>query len=100
MYSNELRSLFIFVAVIIAIGTVFYMIVEQWSFVDAYYFSVMTLTTVGYGDVTPVTTLGKLFTTLYVFGGLGIVFAFIQTLATQQTKKPFAKRNAKQNRKQ
>lgn len=82
---NEVQRLFIFVALLIVIGTAFYHWVEQWSWIDSYYFSVMTLTTVGYGDVVPQTEWGKIFTTLYVLGGLGIVFAFLQALASRQT---------------
>jgi hypothetical protein len=41
--------------------------------VDALYFSVVTLTTVGYGDFAPQTDLGKLFTAVYVRLGIGIL---------------------------
>ena len=40
-------------------GTLFYHAVEGWRFLDALYFSVATLTTVGYGDFTPQTDAGK-----------------------------------------
>ncbi|CAM6097286.1 unnamed protein product [Calypogeia fissa] len=47
------------------------------SFIDALYFCVVTLTTVGYGDLVPDTTLGKLFTSLYIFIGFGLVGAIV-----------------------
>lgn len=62
---------------ILSIGTVVYHVVEKFSWVDAYYFSVITLTTVGYGDMAPHTTFGKIFTTIYIFIGIGIITAFI-----------------------
>lgn len=62
---------------VIGIGTVFYNLVEDFPWVDAYYFSVVTLATVGYGDLAPQTTAGKLFTTFYIFIGVGIVTTFI-----------------------
>lgn len=62
---------------VLGIGTVFYHLVEHFKWVDSYYFSVVTLATVGYGDLTPHTTLGKLFTTFYIFTGVGIVTTFI-----------------------
>ena len=72
---------------VVAIGTVFYHVVEHFSYVDAYYFSVVTLVTVGYGDFVPVTTLGKLFTTLYLFVGVGIITTFITyTLKRREAK--------------
>ena len=44
---------------------------------DAAYFCVITLATIGYGDLAPVTQLGKLFTMLYIIAGLGVISAFI-----------------------
>jgi voltage-gated potassium channel Kch len=60
------------------IGTLFYNYVEGWSVLDSVYFSVITLTTVGYGDLVPITDAGKIFTMFYVFLGIGIIFAFIR----------------------
>ena len=57
-------------------GTVFFHFVEGWNWVDSYFFSVVTLSTVGYGSLVPVTTLGKIGTTVFIFLGLG-VFAFV-----------------------
>lgn len=47
-------------------GTVVYHLLEDWSWVDSLYFSVVTLTTVGYGDLSPTTDLSKLFTVVYL----------------------------------
>jgi hypothetical protein len=65
------------VLVVIGSGTVFYHLVEKFSWLNAYYFSVTTLSTVGYGDLTPKTTAGKLFTTFYIFLGVGIFTSFL-----------------------
>lgn len=78
-------ALVITVVLLIFSGTLFYHKVEGWSFVDAYYFSVITLTTVGYGDLTPLTVLGKVFTTIYLFVGIGIILAFINEVAKHAT---------------
>jgi voltage-gated potassium channel len=64
-------------ALTLGVGTMFYHFVEKFSWVDAYYFSVVTLATVGYGDLTPHTTFGKIFTTFYIFIGVGIITTFI-----------------------
>jgi len=65
---------------LIATGTVFYMIVEKWTFVNALYFSVTTLTTVGFGNPAPTTDLGKLFTVFFVISGVGMFLAVINAL--------------------
>ena len=61
----------------VGLGTVVYHFVEKFPWVDAYYFSVITLATVGYGDFAPKTTFGKIFTTFYVMIGIGIFTTFI-----------------------
>lgn len=88
-FSPEIRNLALVVTSFVLFGTFFYWLVEKWSWVDSFYFSVMTLTTVGYGDLAPETTFGKLFTTVFVFGGLGIVLTFLQMIAREQAKEPF-----------
>jgi voltage-gated potassium channel Kch len=45
------------------------------------YFSVITLTTVGYGDFSPQTPAGKIFTMIYVLVGLGLISGFVYLLA-------------------
>lgn len=69
--------LLIAVVLTLAAGTLVYHLVEKFSWVDAYYFSVVTLATVGYGDLSPHTTFGKLFTTLYIFVGVGLLATFL-----------------------
>jgi TRAP-type C4-dicarboxylate transport system permease small subunit len=67
-------------ALLLATGVIFYMIVEHWSFVDALYFSVTTLTTVGFGNPAPSTDLGKLFTVFFVLSGVGMFLAVINAV--------------------
>src|SRR5215211_7985114 len=79
----DFRSLVLLVFLILSIGTIFYSLQEGWGAIDAFYFSVTTLTTVGYGDLSPKTTIGKLFTVVYIFAGLGIIVGFIDTVAKE-----------------
>lgn len=69
---------------VLALGTVFYHFVEGWSWVDAYYFCVVTLATIGYGDFIPQTDFAKIFTTFYIFIGVGIIAAFLRTFLAGQ----------------
>ena len=64
-------------SLVVGIGTVFYRFVEDLTWLDSLYFSVITLTTVGYGDFSPVTSTGKVFTMFYVLAGIGIFVALV-----------------------
>jgi voltage-gated potassium channel len=77
----QFRSLFGLVVLTLAAGTAFYRDVEGWSLLDSFYFSAITLATVGYGDLAPTTPGGKLFTVFYVFAGVGIILTFVQAVA-------------------
>ncbi len=77
----EFRALAFLVSVLVATGTVFYWQAEGWTVVDSLYFSVITLTTVGYGDLSPSSPGTKLFTVAYILFGLGILVAFLSAVA-------------------
>jgi hypothetical protein len=57
--------------VIITVGTVGFMITEGLSLSDALYFSIVTVTTVGYGDISPVSSSGKILSILLIITGVG-----------------------------
>lgn len=71
-------TLFLTLVLIIALGTVFFRYVEGWSWLDSYFFSVVTLSTVGYGELVPATAAGKIGTTIFILLGLGIFAVTIQ----------------------
>ena len=77
---KEYRDLLLTTIVILLIGTVAYHYIESWSWLDAFYFSFITLTTIGFGDFAPTTDAGKVFTIIYITIGVGIILAFINTL--------------------
>jgi hypothetical protein len=75
------RAVLLVAFLLILVGTIFYSLVEQWAVVNSFHFSVVTLTTVGYGDLAPQTTAGKLFTTVYILLGLSTIATFASNLA-------------------
>jgi voltage-gated potassium channel len=81
MGDPEFRAIALMVGLLLVLGTVFYSRVEGWSALDALYFSVITLTTVGYGDFAPRTAAGKIFTMVYLIMGIGIIVTFAQRIA-------------------
>lgn len=56
----------------IGIGTILFHRLEPWTWIQAFYFSVVTITTVGFGDLTPSTEISRLFTAIYILIGVSI----------------------------
>lgn len=81
---RETRGAVYLVIVVLVSGMIFYHSVEGWTWLDSLYFSVITLTTVGYGDFAPHTDAGKIFTIIYILVGLGILAGFVTLLAQRQ----------------
>lgn len=55
-------------------GAVGYMVIEGWSFTDALYMTVITLSTVGYGEVQRLSSTGRMFTMVLIILGVGFAF--------------------------
>ena len=67
----------LFLLITLLIGsTAFYYKYEGWSGIDALYFSVMTMSTIGYGDLVPTTDISKIFTIIYTFLSVGLFVSF------------------------
>lgn len=86
-FVKQFRLIFLFVMMYVFAGTLFYTNVENWQWLDAMYFSVISLTTVGYSHLYPVTTAGKIFTMFYLIFGIGIFGAFISNILRSRVAK-------------
>ncbi len=60
------------VVVLAVVSTVGFMLIEGWPLGESFFMSVITISTVGYGEVRPLSTGGRLFATFVIFSGLGI----------------------------
>jgi voltage-gated potassium channel len=67
------------VAVAIVFGTVGFHLIEGWSLLASLYVAAQTVTTVGYGDLTPATRNGRLFATVFMLAGVGVVLYALTT---------------------
>jgi voltage-gated potassium channel len=83
---------------VIATGTVFYHYFMPLKWLDAVYFSVITITTVGYGDIHPTNDITKIFTIFYVLIGVGIIAASLNILVRIAAQKRLANQKARINR--
>src|SRR5262245_33903350 len=61
-------------ASLLAFGTLAFHFVEGWSLFDGFYMTLMTTTTVGYGEVHPLTTSGRIVASMLMLGGVATVF--------------------------
>ena len=82
----ETKALPFVAAALVVTGTIFYWRTEHWTIVESLYFSVVTLTTVGYGDLHPTSAGTQLFTIIYILTGLGVFVALLASVAEQYIK--------------
>jgi hypothetical protein len=75
---HQFRILAGFAVGLLVVGTVVYRLLEDWSWVDSLYFSVVAVTTVGFGDLTPSTDVSKLFTVVYILSGITIITTYLR----------------------
>jgi voltage-gated potassium channel len=63
--------------VVLVVGVIGYMTIEGWSLIDSVYMTVITISTVGYGEVYPLSNAGKIFSAILIVSGVGIaLYAF------------------------
>ena len=86
LHLHLITALLIFM-LILSSGVYTYHHIEGWSILDSAYFTVITTTTIGYGDLTPQTATGKIFTMFFAFFGVATVLYFISAIGSFIFKK-------------
>ena len=73
---REFRVVYVLLAftLIISGGTIGYVVIEDWGWLDSFYVTIITVTTVGFAEVRPLTSLGRFFTIALVILGVGGIF--------------------------
>ena len=72
---------------LIGIGTICYRFLEDWTWIQSFYFSVTTLTTVGFGDLHPTSDGSRLFTAFYILVGVTIAIGSIGVIGSNYIHK-------------
>lgn len=88
MLGFSLQECLLAIVSYLCLGTISYsFLFEKWPLIDSLYFSVVTFTSVGYGDLTPSTLAGKFFTCFFGLSGLAFLGAAISTIGSSLNKK-------------
>jgi hypothetical protein len=80
IHDSGSRTILFWAVGALLIGMIVYHRLEGWSYLDALYFCVISLATVGYGDLTPTTDIAKLFTIVYVVNGVVILLSLFDRI--------------------
>lgn len=71
--TRQLRFALFLLFLIILVGTLGYIALEKWDFLDAFYMTVITISTTGFEEVKPLTHLGRIFTSFLIIAGVGTI---------------------------
>lgn len=91
----ETKALPLVAGALVITGTLFYWRTEDWTIIQALYFSIVTLTTVGYGDLHPTSAGTQIFTIVYILTGLGVFVALLASVAQQYIEQKSESRGAR-----
>src|SRR3989339_330162 len=98
---NRITVPFFALLALFSAGVAGYIFIEGWNFLDALYMTVITLATIGYGEVHPLSNTGRVFTIFLILGGIGTmtyIFSSITALLIEGEMKDILRRLKVQNK--
>ena len=82
-YKTSVMSALFALLILIGFGTWSFHILEGWTWATSFYFSVATLTTVGYGDIAPSSDETRVFAAFFILFGVGVVIAALTSIGAR-----------------
>jgi voltage-gated potassium channel len=86
MFRKEVEKGLAFIFLLIVLvnleGVVGYMLIEGWDFLDAFYMTILTISTVGFGEVRQLTPAGRIFTVVLIVTGMGVFWYSVGRLTS------------------
>lgn len=79
----------VFLILLLIIGMCLFSYLENWSYIDAFYFSTTALTTIGFGDLVPTTDISKLITSVFSLLGVGTFLFCLSVIVEYYLNKRF-----------
>lgn len=90
--NRRLLALIFIPLLLFAFGTIGYMLIEGWNALDSFYMTAITLTTVGFGEVRPLTGSGRIFTVALLVSGVAFIAYGLEYLLTANLGSTWRKR--------
>jgi len=77
---KQLKIGLLAVMLLIIVGTIGFRYIEEWSYLDSLYMTIITMATVGYREISPLSQAGKIFTIALIVVGVTLVFWVVTSL--------------------
>ncbi|TAE23994.1 MAG: potassium channel protein [Candidatus Kapaibacterium sp.] len=87
LLGNQLLLALLLLAIVPMLGTTGYVLIERWNLFDALYMTIITMATIGFGEVHPLSHAGRAFTMAFIVVGTGIV-AYALTIVVEAILQP------------
>jgi voltage-gated potassium channel len=85
-WRSQIVIVFALMTIVLTVGTLGFQIVEDWSMFDSFYMALITLTTVGYAEVHPLTFNGRIFSSILMLAGVTTILASVTILGDMMLK--------------